>query len=946
MLFLAAVLALVAAAQKRKDASAWTIYGNVINDMTRRNVMDTIKVSLISSEGVVVKSTSAKPEQGEKNDFRINVGEDGMGKYTLRLEHPDYSTANFPVELTKRIRMVNVGALPIHKLTLSEKRHLLGEVTVTATKIKFYHKGDTIVYNADAFNLAQGSMLDGLIEQLPGVELDSNGVIKVNGKPVESLLLNGKEFFKGKNSVLLENMPAYMVKDVKVYEGQTEEDKLLGIRGNEILTMNVSLKKEFSKGVIANAELGIGTHLRYAARAFGLLYSDHFRLSAYGTINNTNDGRKPGRDGNWRGSSGNSGREIIRQAGFDYQVYGKENKYELVGTLNAGVNDNNRTTTTYIQNFLPEGDTYTARFNNNFNRYLNISTYHAIKLRPNPSKYDNISFSVNGSYNNNRTSGSIIEATFNQNPEAESLRDDLITGGQLANSAVNRMLQKSRQRAHSLNGYLYSHGTFTIAGRDDFFGYDAQVGGNSSVKNAPDTYQLFYGTQPQSLRDRLNLNDTKGVSATGSIYYCFRPNGQMQINAEYNTIYNNNNGVNDWYNSNRTAQTQSEAEEIARQLDIENSYHSRNYHLDHKPQLKFFYQYDREADGNNDGYVRLDAALGSNFRHSVLDYRGITDFRLSKDFILPDFNTTLAFTTHRRAHYLDVKYYFNVTDPTIMNLADVVFTNDPLNIRQGNPNLKNSSRHFFQSNYRADGLYRKGIWISAQVEYAITNMAHAMSTIYDRATGVRITKPINIDGNWNTHARSDMTFPLTRDRNLNLGTTIYYGYSESADMSSENGMESTVKTLIYNHNTWDILSLEYKFRRHRVKAKGEMNYNHIEGSQAGFGHLNIWSYSYGLTGMFTLPLDFQISTDFFVHSKRGYSDPNANYNSMVWNAGVSKPLLKGALIVKLDAFDILRQIRNTHVTINAQGRTETTFNTLPAYLMVRVVYNFSKQPRK
>lgn len=100
---------------------------------------------------------------------------------------------------------------------LERAPHKLNEVVVTASKIKFYNRGDTIVYNADAFQLAEGSMLDGLIAQLPGVELSSNGQIKVNGEFVESLLLNGKQFFDGNNNLMLKNLAAYTVKSVEVY---------------------------------------------------------------------------------------------------------------------------------------------------------------------------------------------------------------------------------------------------------------------------------------------------------------------------------------------------------------------------------------------------------------------------------------------------------------------------------------------------------------------------------------------------------------------------------------------------------------------------------------------------------------------------------------------------------------------------------------------------------
>lgn len=946
-LWVGAMLALGAAAQKRTDASAWTVQGYVINEVTRRNVLDTIKVSLISADGVAFKSLSAIPRHGEPTQFQTNLGEQCAGKWTLRLEHPDYTTAEFPFELTTRRRVVTLGALPMHKLTLSEKKLQLGELTVTATKVKFFHKGDTIVYNADAFNLAQGSMLDGLIEQLPGVQLDANGVIKVNGRQVESLLLNGREFFKGKQGVMLENLPAYMVKDVKVYESLSEEDKLKGMRGNELLTMNVSLKKEFTKGVIANAEVGGGTHWRYAARAFGLLYSDQLRLSAYGKINNTNVDRTPGRDGNWGGSYSRNGRPIIRQAGFDYQVYGKENKYEVKGTLTAAVNDQNQRVNSFAQNFLPDGNTYTARFNNRWSRSVVLNTQTSFTLTPNPAKADQFNVSVNGNYTNSRDNSATVEGTFNQNPESESLREELMTGGLLANSAVNRLLRESRQRSHGLSGSLSTYSRLSVKGRDDFYWFSAHVQGNSSVKDTPDDYRLYHGAEPQSVRSRLNVDNAKGLSASFATFYFFKPNNHLNIRAEYSAYYKGGKGVNDWYTSERTAQTQSEAEEIARQLDVENSYHSHNHRIEHQPQVVVFYDFDREADGTDDGYVHSYLNIRPVFCRSVLDYQGVTDFRLAKNFFLPNLQAELQFTTHKKAHYLDVKYYLNTQDPTLMSMADVVFTSDPLNIRRGNPELKSSMKHHFESNYRADGLNRnKGIWLSAQVAYSVTNRAQAMNTVYDRATGVRTTTPINIDGNWQTHARSDMQFPLTRDRNLTLGTTLYYDYSESADMTSESAAEDAVKTLVCRHSTWDILSLEYKFGRHRLKAKGELNFSHLEGTQSGFRRLNIWTYNYGLNGTFTLPLDFQISTDFFVHSKRGYADPAANYNSLVWNATVSKPLLKGSLIVKLDAFDILHQIRNTTVSVNAQGRTETTYNTLPAYFMLRLAYNFSRQPKQ
>lgn len=90
-------------------------------------------------------------------------------------------------------------------------------------------KKDTVVFNADAFQLAEGSMLDQLVARLPGVELRGNGQIYVNGRFVSSLLLNGEDFFKGDPSIALQNLPAYTVNQIKVYEKQSDRDKAMGL---------------------------------------------------------------------------------------------------------------------------------------------------------------------------------------------------------------------------------------------------------------------------------------------------------------------------------------------------------------------------------------------------------------------------------------------------------------------------------------------------------------------------------------------------------------------------------------------------------------------------------------------------------------------------------------------------------------------------------------------
>lgn len=237
--------------------------------------------------------------------------------YVMRVSCPGFSDKMVSFEVRNVGKRESWRQIPVTFLKRAPRE--LGEVTVTATKIKFYNRGDTIVYNADAFELAEGSMLDALVAQLPGVELHEGGVIKVNGEQVESLLLNGKEFFNKDNELMLENIGAYTVKNIEVYKGRTTEEKFLGKTDTRHLTMDVKLKREYNTGLVANAQAGYGTEDRYMGRLFGMWFTPTNRLTLIGNINNLNDTRKPGQNDSWSPDKLPSGTKKFRQVGIDHQ---------------------------------------------------------------------------------------------------------------------------------------------------------------------------------------------------------------------------------------------------------------------------------------------------------------------------------------------------------------------------------------------------------------------------------------------------------------------------------------------------------------------------------------------------------------------------------------------------------------------------------------------------
>ena len=164
----------------------------------------------------------------------------------------------------------------------------LDEVVVEATKLKFYFDGDTMVYNADAFDLKEGAVLNDLLKQLPGIEIDGTTIYS-NGKRVDALLLNGKDFFNKDRETILENLPHYMLSKVKVYD-KTPDSTSLYRREREYhgLVMDVRLKKKYESTWLGNATAGYGTSNRYFGSIFGLTFNDHSRISAFLITNNTN----------------------------------------------------------------------------------------------------------------------------------------------------------------------------------------------------------------------------------------------------------------------------------------------------------------------------------------------------------------------------------------------------------------------------------------------------------------------------------------------------------------------------------------------------------------------------------------------------------------------------------------------------------------------------------
>ena len=457
----------------------------VVQDIRAHKDLIGATVVLMRSDSTVIEQKEAYQKwyaegySGETSEFSFTVPAK-PAKYLFRISLMGYQTTYVEYAINKVGRREYERGLP--PFYLAPQASTMKEVTITASKVKFYYKGDTIIYNADAFILAEGSMLDALIRQLPGVEMKSDGRIYHEGKFVDDLLLNGKEFFRNDRKLMLENLPAYTVKDIAIYDKQTAENEWLGIKDEHTQrhVIDVRLKKEYMVGWIVNVEAGGGLrdnqaqpalnakpstlNSPYLARLFAMRHSDFSRIAIVANANNLDDDSKPGEGDNWQRGKTNDLRRTERAdiGGF---VSDRNKRWEFSGNVSVNHQRTEGASRTVRQNYLSTGDTYDYNFTSRTGEDLRLGGWLSFYRN-----FKNVRWHIDPSlnYHHFNNSSDLASATFNA-PVADvsrQLLNDLFSPNasriNLRDTLVNRILRQGSGRGHTWDGTFHTGATIKI----------------------------------------------------------------------------------------------------------------------------------------------------------------------------------------------------------------------------------------------------------------------------------------------------------------------------------------------------------------------------------------------------------------------------------------------------------------------------------------------------
>ena len=874
---------------------------------------------------------------------------------------PGYKDKTISYEVHNPGRRARWIELPLVMLERAPRE--LKEVTVTSTKIKFYNKGDTLVYNADAFQLAEGSMLDELIAQLPGAELSDDGQIKVNGEFVESLLLNGKQFMDGNNNLMLENISAYSVKNINVYEGQKKQDVQMGnINAPKVLTMDVRLKKEYNFGWIGNIQGGYGTEDRYLGRLFASWFNATTRVSLVGNINNLNDNRKPGRNDTWTPDKMPNGQKKYSLGALDYNYESADERTVANGSVmfEQTINNSNRTTSRI--NFLPGGDTYDYMETKARDRETRVSTSHFAYNRFGTKKNFMVGVSLSGNYNYQKNRNSDLSATLNKEQEGTvaeiiDLMYSDVTGDSLTDM-INRSATKADGWTKTLVGGAYLHLNTMLSNASDVI--SLSIGGSySSIRNElwNDYNVNFYNSGMSSVNRRNYTDNTpnNNKTLTSTLRYNTQI-GDVRLEISYNYRFSDQTKDSYMYAMDRLNDMGIYGvvpDNYLEAFDPANSYESRLITNTHAISPGAFYYKPFES-----SYLSLRINPDISIAHRHLDY-----FRDGRDYRYSHTNTVVNIASifdgmieygfqksgegraSRYRHSLRYSYRITPRLPDVEDLLDIVNDSDPMNIYYGNPDLKTQFAHAH--------LVR---WSYTPVSHTLQNVLylgynHTTNSLtrgytYDTATGVRYNRMYNVSGNNRGAVTNELSLQFGAKKQFTASSETDIVMSNSTDMIGTNG-ESPEFTKVHQNSFSEKIRLGWQIGKQNLQLRGDFLTRNTTSSRPEFETINAKHINFGVSGVFTLPAGFGISTDLVCYTRRGYGSPNLDTTNPVWNVRLSySPVRNKHWVFNIDSFDMLHQLTYVTYAVTASGRTVAYTNALPRYILASVQYRFNIQPKK
>ena len=876
-----------------------------------------------------------------KGNFSVEAPSNGT--YRLRISSVAYKTLEQEVTL-RRDQSQDLGTL-----LMSPESITLGEAVVIGRVPQVVVRKDTLVYNPDAYRTPEGSAIEELIKRIPGAEVDEDGKITINGKEVKKILLDGKEFMLGDIETALKNLPVSIIQDMKFYDQQSDQSRITGIDdGNKETVLDFTIKKGMNRGYMTNLDLGAGTHHRYASRGMGSSFTDNTRFVVMGNFNNKEE------NAGWWNRRGLNTRKMLG-TNFNYDN-GEKLKIDFNVRWNHRNGDNQTKNTS--ENFYSETSrTFSNNESKNFTRSDNWNGNLRVEWKP--DSLTNILLRANGSYGSNDGTTTSAAATFNADPYlyvADPL--DAIASLDPANPLYPYLVNHNKNANLSYGRNKNAWGMLQLYRRLNPHGRNITLraelsGGDSQNKNASNNDVHLFLVKDQAGRDstyytaRYNTTPSDNSGYVLSATYSEPLWKGAHLQANYELRYNQNKSDRQTYDFSHQPENifagliphyREWDKWIGPVEDHMDDFFDRNLsrfseYKNYTHNIRLTLRHKVEKYDYNLGFLMQPQR--SNF---IQDYRGVY-----VDTVRTVTNFTPTFDFHYKFNdqsNLWVHYRGDTRQPEMTQLLDITDDSNPLYITQGNPGLKpqfTNSLNIYFNNYTSK--HKRSIVTYANYRHTRNSISNLVR--YNPETGGSLSRPENINGNWNMDGGFTFNTAIDSAAHWNVGTETrarYNNYVSYVARHQADAQKNTTRSINLNER----LTASYRNQWLEVTLDGNVNYQHSRNKLQPNADLDTWQFNYGGQFLLRLPYEIEVSSNLHQHSRRGYNDPSMNTNELIWNGQISKTFLKDkTLTVALNFYDLLGQQSNYERWINATSRSDTEYNSINSYAMLHVRYRLN-----
>lgn len=841
--------------------------------------------------------------------------------YSISDRSGDFTLKGDTEEKSLNMHISYAGYQPFHKtITVSDsivldviklqvENNELNEVVVTGSAPPIVIKKDTVEFNAASFATRPDANLEDLLKKLPGAEVDSDGAVTINGKPVSRILVNGKEFFGNDPLIATKNLPKDIINKVQVVDTKTEAEAFTGKAGDsDNKTINVTIKKDRNKGYFARATAGKGTDERYELSGIGNFFKDEMRLSILGSANNINSTGfsyddvygMMGRRGASAivGGGNNGGITESSTAGLNY-TNEWDKKYELNTDYFFGRNSTETASRVNRENILPDNRYYS----NSDNESHVDNDSHRANLRF-EIKFDSLTQLSFSPRLNMNFSKSI------RTNETESLDENLNpinTSNTLDQEEVDRV---NFSNAVDLIRRFGKRGAYV---RLDF--------SHSHNKQENDNFYYSESTFFDESESRLELQDQFIEDDTHDNSY--------SVGIEQRSV-------------------------LAEDLFLDASY-------DYSAAVSedFRYVYDKDETENyslfneelsNDYEVktkRHTPRVGLNYEGEIWDVRtsfGLLNTQLENTNLIEEtsfkntYNNVYVSSRIRyeiqRSENISLDYNTSANTPSVRQLQPVTDRTNPLNIVAGNPELMPQFTHNIRLGYRKFNFAdRTGIFGNFSLVFN-ENSIVSVTTVNEDL--VKYTTYTNVDGGMSSSLGGNFSKSYKKDAKefrYRVGVNGSYrknvGYTNGVLFNSENF--SVSPSFNFTYALEKIIEINPNYRLSYNKSRYDINAsrnNDFVNHNLGVQVTTYW------------PKNMVFGND-LSYSYNGNVSPGFDNTSILWNLSLGYQFLKEKANVKIKIYDLLDQNVDTRRVIGDDYIQDVNSLILKRYAMLSLTYKLS-----